>query len=75
MGDYYQLNGDFSESSIQELVTRFRQFLYECSIRVDPTCIKTYGSGRVFNDGALMTVRLTAIHLDNRIFYIYVKST
>ena len=48
MGEYYQLNGDFSESSIQELVTRFRQFLYACSIRVDPTCIITYGSGHGF---------------------------
>ena len=37
IGDYYQLNSDFSESSIQELVMRFRRFLYECSIRVDPT--------------------------------------
>ena len=38
MRDYYQLNGDFSESNTQELVTHFRGVLDERSIRVDPTC-------------------------------------
>ena len=52
MGDYYQLNGDFKESSIQGLVAHFRWFLYECFIRVDPTCIIMYGSGRVLYEGA-----------------------
>ena len=28
MGDYYQLNGDFSESSIQGLVAHFRRVFY-----------------------------------------------
>ena len=69
MGDYYQLNGDFSESSIQELLMHFRRFLYDCSIRVDPMCIITYGSGHSFLQQSvlillLLAVQLTTVRLD-----------
>ena len=60
MGDYYQLNDDFSESSIQGLVACFRQF-YECSIRNDPMCIIKYSSGCGFlRQHALILLSLAA---------------
>ena len=70
MGDHYQLNGDFSESSIQGLVVRFRRFLDGCCIRVDPTCIIImYGSGCSFLRRRVLILlslaaRLTTVCLD-----------
>ena len=45
MGDHYQLNDNFNESSTQGLVAHFRRFLDGCSIRVGPMCTIMYDSG------------------------------
>ena len=52
-------------SSIEGLVAHYRWHSYECSIRVDPTCIIMYGSGHVF-----MTVCVNSTFLGRRLLVL-----